>query len=93
MKTRRLKIDVQKLVIVGVLIIIMAVLSILTPKFLTYINLNNVIMQVALIMDCSGSMYGSTIQNAKGASITIVGPALTITGTSLVISGSPWSVT
>jgi ribose/xylose/arabinose/galactoside ABC-type transport system permease subunit len=50
MKTRGSKIDVQKLVIVGVLIIIMSVLSILTPKFLTYINFNNVIMQVALIM-------------------------------------------
>ena len=50
MKTRRLKIDIQKLVIVGVLIIIMAVLAILTPKFLTYLNFNNVIMQVALIM-------------------------------------------
>jgi len=50
MTIRRFRIDVQKLVIVGVLIIIMVVLSILTPKFLTYLNFNNVVMQVSLVM-------------------------------------------
>lgn len=50
MKLQRVKIDLQKLVIVGVLVIIMVILTILTPKFLTYINITNVLMQVSLIM-------------------------------------------
>lgn len=42
--------DLQKFVMVGVLAVIMVAFAIATPKFLTYVNLENVFMQVALIL-------------------------------------------
>ncbi len=42
--------NVQILLLLGILILVMAVSTILTPKFLTYVNLVNVMMQIAMIM-------------------------------------------
>jgi ribose transport system permease protein len=47
-RTRR--VDLQLIVLVGILLFIMAVSTVLTPKFLSYVNMVNVLMQVAMIM-------------------------------------------
>ncbi len=44
------RVDLQLLVLVGILVFIMAVSTILTPKFLSYVNMVNVLMQVSMIM-------------------------------------------
>ncbi|MGA2477999.1 MAG: ABC transporter permease [Spirochaetia bacterium] len=41
---------IQLLILVGILLLIMVVATILTPKFLSYVNMVNVLMQVAMIM-------------------------------------------
>src|SRR5512136_1706013 len=53
---RRVGFDVPKLATVGVLAIILIVFSLLTPQFVTYINLHNVMMQVSLIMLTGAAM-------------------------------------
>jgi ribose/xylose/arabinose/galactoside ABC-type transport system permease subunit len=40
----------QLLLLLGILVLIMVVASLLTPKFLSYVNMVNVLMQVAMIM-------------------------------------------
>ena len=87
MTKRRLRIDVQKLVIVGVLIIIMAVLSILTPKFLTYINFNNVIMQVSLVMLAGSALSLLMISGNIDLSI---GSVLALTGVMHAFMSKHW---
>ncbi len=54
--THRAGFNVQIVATLGVLAIILLVFSLLTPKFLTYINLNNVFMQVSLIMLTGAAM-------------------------------------
>jgi ribose/xylose/arabinose/galactoside ABC-type transport system permease subunit len=46
---RRGTVNLQILLLLGILILVMAVSTILTPKFLTYVNLVNVMMQIAMI--------------------------------------------
>jgi len=55
-QSRRIGFDLQKLATLGVLAVIVVVFSLLTPKFLTYLNLNNVMMQVSLIMLTGSAM-------------------------------------
>ena len=50
MQNKRIHIDVQSVVLFGILIVIMLISSILSPKFLTFVNIQNVIQQVSLIM-------------------------------------------
>ena len=47
---KRGTVNVQLLLLLGILVLVMAVSTILTPKFLTYVNMVNVLMQVAMIM-------------------------------------------
>jgi ribose transport system permease protein len=46
---KRGAVDLQILLLLAILILVMAVSAILTPKFLTYVNLVNVMMQIAMI--------------------------------------------
>lgn len=46
---RRGTVNLQILLLLGILVLVMAVSTILTPKFLTYVNLVNVMMQIAMI--------------------------------------------
>ncbi len=87
MTIRRFRIDVQKLVIVGVLIIIMVVLSILTPKFLTYLNFNNVVMQVSLIMLAGSAVSLLMISGNIDLSI---GSVLAFTGVMYAYMSKHW---
>jgi ribose transport system permease protein len=48
--TRARRVDLQLVLLVGILVFIMAVSTVLTPKFLSYVNMVNVLMQVAMIM-------------------------------------------
>jgi ribose/xylose/arabinose/galactoside ABC-type transport system permease subunit len=43
-------VDLQLILLVAILVLIMGVSSALTPKFLSYVNMVNVLMQVAMIM-------------------------------------------
>lgn len=43
-------VNLQLLLLIGILILVMAVSTALTPKFLSYVNMVNVLMQVAMIM-------------------------------------------
>jgi ribose transport system permease protein len=47
---RARRVDIQIILLVGILFFIMAVSTVLTPKFLSYVNMVNVLMQVAMIM-------------------------------------------
>lgn len=87
MTIRRFRIDVQKLVIVGVLIIIMVVLSILTPKFLTYLNFNNVVMQVSLVMLAGSAVSLLMISGNIDLSI---GSVLAFTGVMYAYMSKHW---
>ncbi len=87
MTIRRIRIDVQKLVIVGVLIIIMVVLSILTPKFLTYLNFNNVVMQVSLVMLAGSAVSLLMISGNIDLSI---GSVLAFTGVMYAYMSKHW---
>jgi ribose/xylose/arabinose/galactoside ABC-type transport system permease subunit len=46
---KRGAVDLQILLLLAILILVMAVSTVLTPKFLTYVNLVNVMMQIAMI--------------------------------------------
>jgi ribose transport system permease protein len=43
-------VNLQLLLLIGILLLVMAVSTALTPKFLSYVNMVNVLMQVAMIM-------------------------------------------
>ena len=43
-------VNLQLLLLLGILVLVMAVSTALTPKFLSYVNMVNVLMQVAMIM-------------------------------------------
>jgi ribose transport system permease protein len=43
-------VNLQLLLLLGILLLVMAVSTVLTPKFLSYVNMVNVLMQVAMIM-------------------------------------------
>ena len=43
-------VNLQLLLLLGILLLVMAVSTALTPKFLSYVNIVNVLMQVAMIM-------------------------------------------
>jgi ribose/xylose/arabinose/galactoside ABC-type transport system permease subunit len=45
-----LRIDMQILVLLGVLVLIMAVSAVLTTHFMSYVNIMNVLMQVSMVM-------------------------------------------
>jgi ribose/xylose/arabinose/galactoside ABC-type transport system permease subunit len=47
---RSFRVDIQILLLLGVLVLIMAVSSILTPHFMSYVNIMNVFMQVSMVM-------------------------------------------
>jgi ribose transport system permease protein len=47
---RRQALNLQLLILLGILILVMGISTILTPKFLSYVNMVNVMMQVAMIM-------------------------------------------
>jgi ribose/xylose/arabinose/galactoside ABC-type transport system permease subunit len=74
---RAAKPDLQKFVMVGVLVVIMAAFAIATPKFLTYVNLENVFMQVALIL-LTGS--AATLLMISGNFDLSVGSVVAFTG-------------
>ena len=69
--------DFQKFVMVGVLLLIMVTFTALTPKFLTYVNLENVFMQVALIL-LTGS--AATLLMISGNFDLSVGSVVAFTG-------------
>ena len=47
---RSFRVDIQILLLLGVLVLIMAVSTILTPHFMSYVNIMNVLMQVSMVM-------------------------------------------
>ena len=47
---RSFRVDIQILLLLGVLVLIMAVSTILTPHFMSYVNIMNVFMQVSMVM-------------------------------------------
>jgi ribose/xylose/arabinose/galactoside ABC-type transport system permease subunit len=47
---RARRVDTQLIILVGILLLIMVISTVLTPKFLSYVNMVNVLMQVAMIM-------------------------------------------
>jgi ribose/xylose/arabinose/galactoside ABC-type transport system permease subunit len=49
-KDRSFRVDIQILLLLGVLVLIMAVSTVLTPHFMSYVNIMNVFMQVAMVM-------------------------------------------
>ena len=70
-------VDVQLLILVGILVLVMAVSTALTPKFLSYVNMINVLMQVAMIM-LTGS--AAVLLMIAGAFDLSVGMVLALTG-------------
>ncbi len=69
--------DFQKLVLLGILILLMVTASLLTPKFLTSANIVNVFMQTAMIM-LTGSAV--TLLMISGNFDLSVGMVLALTG-------------
>ena len=69
--------DIQLLILVGILVLVMAVSTALTPKFLSYVNMINVLMQVAMIM-LTGS--AAVLLMIAGAFDLSVGMVLALTG-------------
>jgi ribose/xylose/arabinose/galactoside ABC-type transport system permease subunit len=69
--------DLQKFVMVGILLLVGGAFSIATPKFLTFVNLENVFMQVALIL-LTGS--AATLLMISGNFDLSVGSVVAITG-------------
>jgi ribose/xylose/arabinose/galactoside ABC-type transport system permease subunit len=47
---RSFRVDIQILLLLGVLILIMGVSTVLTPHFMSYVNIMNVLMQVSMVM-------------------------------------------
>jgi ribose transport system permease protein len=74
---RRATLDIQLLILVGILALVMAVSAALTPKFLSYVNMINVLMQVAMIM-LTGS--AAVLLMIAGAFDLSVGMVLALTG-------------
>jgi ribose transport system permease protein len=74
---RRATLDIQLLILVGILALVMAVSTALTPKFLSYVNMINVLMQVAMIM-LTGS--AAVLLMIAGAFDLSVGMVLALTG-------------
>jgi len=70
-------VDVQLLILVGILVLVMAVSTALTPKFLSYVNMINVLMQVAMIM-LTGS--AAVLLMIAGAFDLSVGMVFALTG-------------
>jgi ribose/xylose/arabinose/galactoside ABC-type transport system permease subunit len=69
--------DIQLLILVGILVLVMAVSTALTPRFLSYVNMINVLMQVAMIM-LTGS--AAVLLMIAGAFDLSVGMVLALTG-------------
>ena len=69
--------DIQLLILVGILVLVMAVSTALTPRFLSYVNMINVLMQVAMIM-LTGS--AAVLLMISGAFDLSVGMVLALTG-------------
>ena len=69
--------NLQILLLLGILILVMAVSTVLTPKFLTYVNLVNVMMQIAMIA-LTGS--AAVILMISGAFDLSTGMVLALTG-------------
>ena len=69
--------DVQLLILIGILVVVMAVSTALTPKFLSYVNMINVLMQVAMIM-LTGS--AAVLLMIAGAFDLSVGMVFALTG-------------
>jgi ribose/xylose/arabinose/galactoside ABC-type transport system permease subunit len=74
---RRGAANLQILLLLGILILVMAVSTALTPKFLTYVNLVNVMMQIAMIA-LTGS--AAVILMISGAFDLSTGMVLALTG-------------
>jgi ribose/xylose/arabinose/galactoside ABC-type transport system permease subunit len=74
---KRGAVDLQILLLLAILILVMAVSTILTPKFLTYVNLVNVMMQIAMIT-LTGS--AAVILMIAGAFDLSAGMVLALTG-------------
>ncbi|MEI6388293.1 MAG: ABC transporter permease [Spirochaetota bacterium] len=70
-------IDLQKVIMVGILAIIVTAFTMATPKFLTYVNLINVFMQIALIL-LAGS--AATLLMISGNFDLSVGSVVAFTG-------------
>lgn len=71
------KADLQLILLVGILVLVMVVSTVLTPKFLSYVNMINVLMQVAMIM-LTGS--AAVLLMIAGAFDLSVGMVLALTG-------------
>jgi len=71
------RLDIQLLILVGILVLVMAVSTALTPRFLSYVNMINVLMQVAMIM-LTGS--AAVLLMIAGAFDLSVGMVLALTG-------------
>ena len=75
--SRLAKIDIQRAVLFGILLLIIVVSSLLAPSFLTYTNLQNVLMQTSMIMLVGSAM---TILMISGNFDLSVGTVLAFTG-------------
>lgn len=83
------RVILQKLIILGILVLIIAVLSILSDKFLNYTNILNVLRQSALVI-ISGSAV--TLLMISGNFDLSIGSILALTGVlsaKFVVSGIP----
>lgn len=80
---------VQRLVILGVLLLLMAVMAVLTPQFLTPTNLTNVLRQTSMVII---SACAATMVMISGGLDISVGGVLALTGVvaaKLAVSGYP----
>jgi ribose/xylose/arabinose/galactoside ABC-type transport system permease subunit len=76
-ESKRGRLDLQLVLLVGILALVMAVSAALTPKFLSYVNMINVLMQVAMIM-LTGS--AAVLLMIAGAFDLSVGMVVALTG-------------
>ena len=74
---KQIRFNFQSLVLFGVLLIVMIISALLSPKFLTYPNIMNVLQQVSMIM-LTGS--AATILMISGNFDLSVGMVLAFTG-------------
>lgn len=86
----KFKLNIQKYLMLGVLLFIFIVFSLLTPKFLTYVNLTNVMLQVSLII-LTGSAV--TLLMISGHFDLSVGSVVAFSGVMFAYASKYWAPT
>ncbi len=84
------KLNVQKYLMLSILLLIIIAFSLLTPKFLTYVNLRNVMMQVSLII-ITGSAV--TLLMISGHFDLSVGSIIAFSGVMHALISKHWAPT